>query len=457
MKTFRKLSRTLTFRLTLYFSFFLGVSLSLLALFFYWTSIGLLVRETDAALTAEINSLAEQYNERGLDRLANVIRFRIKQEENRKTDMVYALANRSGRVVVGNLADWPKFVLDSNGRTEFGHQYQGKLTKTRARVFRLQAGATLLVGRNIEQIEKLRTTFARSIYGAILLTVMLAIVSAVFLGRKMFARIESFTSVTKAIMEGKLDKRVGVTGSLDEFDVLAAHLNSMLDRLENLVSGVRHVSDNIAHDMRTPLTRLRNKIESVARLSEGKIKSDLEECVAEADHILKMFSSLLRIARIESGSYGGTFEPVDLSVVATDAIELYQGTAEEKDVVIVGEIDSIVACHGDRNLLFQLMANLIDNAVKYTQVGSSVSVVIKKQNEEIFIIVADDGPGVKEEDYQRMLDRFVRLDPSRSLSGSGLGLSLVKAVVELHNGAIAFSDNNPGLRVQIAFPPSTLR
>ena len=143
--------------------------------------------------------------------------------------------------------------------------------------------------------------------------------------------------------------------------------------------------------------------------------------------------------------------------LVTGEIGLHSTPIVAKDVVIVGEIDSIVACHGDRNLLFQLMANLIDNAVKYTQVGSSVSVVVKKQNEDIFIIVADDGPGVKEEDYERMGGRFVRLDPSRSLPGSGLGLSLVKAVVELHNGTIAFSDNNPGLRVQIAFPPSTLR
>jgi len=451
-KKIREILRTLTFKLTVSFSIFLGLSLSLLALFFYWSTIGLLVRETDAALNAEINSLADQYNEHGLERLAKVIRFRITQQENR--EMVYVLANRSGRIVVGNLSRWPEMVLDNENRTEFTHGFKEKQTKTRARVFRLESGVTLLVGRNIGQIQKLRAIFSNSIYGAIALTLIFAILSGLLFSRKMLQRLDSFTTVTADIMQGKLSRRIEETGTLDEFDVLARHLNSMLERLETLVSGVRHVSDNIAHDMRTPLTRLRNRIEGISRKLEGNSQLEVEECVAEADELLNMFSSLLRIARIESGSYGGKFENIDMAIIATDAIELYQGSAEEKGVVIVAQIDKGVHLLGDRHLLFQLLANLIDNAVKYTLDGTSIGVIVEKNLEEVIVLVADNGSGVAAEDYERMSGRFVRLDPSRSLPGSGLGLSLVKVVVDLHKGTIHFSDNRPGLRVEVRVPVS---
>ena len=270
----------------------------------------------------------------------------------------------------------------------------------------------------------------------------------------MLQRLDSFTTVTADIMQGKLSRRIEETGTLDEFDVLARHLNSMLERLETLVSGVRHVSDNIAHDMRTPLTRLRNKIEGISRKLEGDSQLEVEECAAEADELLNMFSSLLRIARIESGSYGGEFESIDMAVIATDAIELYQGSAEEKAVVIVPEVDEAAHLQGDRHLLFQLLANLIDNAVKYTLDGTSIGIIVEKNLEEVIVVVADNGPGVAAVDYERMSGRFVRLDPSRSLPGSGLGLSLVKVVADLHKATIHFSDNRPGLRVEIRFPVS---
>jgi len=238
----------------------------------------------------------------------------------------------------------------------------------------------------------------------------------------------------------------------DEFDVLAEHLNEMLDRIESLIGTVRHVSDNIAHDLRTPLTRLRNKIEMVAASSPDTVRAELESSVADADELLLTFASLLRIARIESGTYSPTLEKIDLSVILADAADLYQGVADERNVVLVRDTDPRLTINGDRNLMFQAISNLLDNAVKNSPSEGAVGLVATEENNEVQLKIYDNGPGIPEEEYGRVLERFSRLDQSRSLPGSGLGLSVVKAVVELHRGTLTFRSNDPGLMVELKFP-----
>lgn len=444
----RAIVRTTTFQLTLSYSLLFGISLSLLTLFFYWSTIGLIVRETDATLKSEITGLAEQYIEHGLDRLVNVIAHRIRTDES--GNMLYLFASRDFRPQAGNLKNWPDVKPDEEGWIEFVHDRDdGRRVPARGRVYLLRDGLHLLVGRNIEQDQQLKQVFNRAMLVALALTLVLAAVGGYFMSNRVLNRISAFTKTTSEIVEGRLDRRLESRGTGDEFDVLAEHLNAMLERLESQVAAVRHVSDNIAHDLRTPLTRLRNRIELIAREGSDDVESELLSAVAEADELLGTFSSLLRIARIESGTYAAEFSPLDLATLLTDATDLYQGVAAEKDVVIVNDIDTGLVVDGDRNLLFQAFANLLDNAVKFAPRTSAVAISALKLASGIEVVIADKGPGVPAGDHKRVMQRFARLDRSRSLPGSGLGLSLVKAVFELHGARFAFEDNDPGLKVRI--------
>lgn len=444
---------TTSFRLTASYSLILAISLFLLSVFFYWSTIGLLVRDNDAVLNSEIQDLANQYQKFGLERLAQVINSRIKLKKDPK--MVYLLALPSGRAVVGNLIKWPISKVDRQGKVEFILSSSDKDKNVRARVFNLNSGVKLLVGRQIEQIQKLRDVFFKAIVVVIIVTIFV-IFSGLIVSKRILGRIKAVTAVTSAINSGDLSVRLEETLKSDEFNVLARHLNTMLDRLENLVVGVKNVSDNIAHDLRTPLTRLRNKIEMAAKKAPQSLSSELEACTEEADKLLAIFSSLLRISRIESGSYAAKFKSVDLKLIILDAIELYNASADVKNVVLVSEIDDEIMINGERNLLFQLVVNLLDNAIKYAPEGSSVRLRAFLEYGKVIFIISDSGCGVPKDSYDEMIERFVRLDSSRTKQGSGLGLSLVNAVAKLHKAKLSFADNSPGLRVTIEFLTDTI-
>ena len=449
--------RTTTFHLTLSYIALFGISVSLLTLFFYWSTIGLVVRETDATLKSEIMGLAEQYLEHGLDRLVQVIAHRIRNDPS--GDMLYLFTTRDNRPLAGNLATFPPATPDEEGWIEFVHRRaDGRQVPARARVYLLRDGLHLLVGRNIGQLRQLKQTFNRALLIGGGLTFVLAAAGGLLMSGRVLNRISAFTRTTSEIVAGRLDRRLDEHGGGDEFDLLAGHLNVMLDRLEALLESVRHVSDNIAHDLRTPLTRLRNRIELAARDAPDELRSELEASVAEADALLATFTALLRIARIESGSYDAHFESVDLARIVDDALDLYQGLAQERGVVLAADSDPACSVTGDRNLLFQAIANLIDNALKHTAAGSTVMVTAHREGDDgaapgtVRVTVADGGPGIPAEEYTRVTQRFARLDQSRSLPGSGLGLSLVKAVAERHRGTLEFADNAPGLRVSLRLP-----
>lgn len=445
------LARTTTFQLTMSYTALFGVSVCLILLFFYWSTIGLVVRENDATLKSEITGLAEQYIEHGLDRLLAVIAHRIRNDE--KGEMLYLFATRDNRPLGGNLRVWPAVRPDAEGWIEFVHRREdGRVIPARARVYLLRDGLQLLVGRNIAQIQQLKAIFNRALLIGGGLTLILATAGGLFMSGRVLNRIQSFTAATREIIAGRLERRLPTHGSGDEFDVLASHLNAMLDRLEALLAAVRHVSDNIAHDLRTPLTRLRNRIELAQRQAPAALAEELEHSVNDADELLQTFAALLRIARIESGSYAAEFAPVDLVALVDDAIELYQGVAQDADVVLTSDCDPGTRIAGERNLLFQAIANLLDNALKFSPRGSAVHVAVHRDRDLVRVTVSDTGPGIPVGERGRVTERFARLDQSRSLPGSGLGLSLVKAVVELHHGRLRFADAAPGLAVSLEVP-----
>jgi signal transduction histidine kinase len=286
------------------------------------------------------------------------------------------------------------------------------------------------------------------------ITIALAGLGGFMLSRTTLRRLEDINDTSREIMGGDLTRRVPTRGTSDDFDQLASNLNAMLDEIERLMGGIRHVSDNIAHDLRTPLTRLRHKLETLrdGSLCEAERQASIEESIQQADQLLATFSALLRIARIEAGGYRLQISEVDLGALIHDAAELYEPSAEEKQVELSVRVDGRPTLQADRDLLFQAVANLIDNALKFTPAGGRIEVSASQAGGRVVLRVADTGPGIPAEDRQVVLERFHRLESSRSTPGSGLGLSLVSAVARMHQAEFELSDNAPGLVARLAFP-----
>jgi signal transduction histidine kinase len=295
---------------------------------------------------------------------------------------------------------------------------------------------------------------ARAMIGALGVTLVLAVTGGYVISRRVAARLDAINRNSAAILEGDLSRRMPVTGTGDEFDELAENLNRMLDRIAALMAGMREVSDSIAHDMRSPISRLRSRIE-VALMGPpdaNAYREALEQTVTDSDAILAMFNSLLTIALAESGVPRERFTTVDLTRIARDTVEIYEPVAEDAAVSVVLDAKSPVTLPGDPHLLTQAIANLLDNAIKYVPRGGKVEVRVARDPSGAQLTVADDGPGIPAAFRDKALERWTRVDESRTTPGSGLGLSLVRAVARLHGGSIDLADNQPGLRVILHFP-----
>jgi signal transduction histidine kinase len=330
-------------------------------------------------------------------------------------------------------------------------------------VFRLPSGYRLIVGRDIEDRRELARMVRSAMLWGLGVMALFGIGGGYWVSRKLLARIDALSDTTRTIMEGDLTGRLPVNGSGDELDRLSESLNLMLARIEQLMAGLREVSDNIAHDLKTPLNRLRNRVEGALREPYGEpvYREALERTIEEADGLIKTFNALLSIARIEAGAGGENRETLDVSTLLRDVAELYEPVAEERGLVLKAEADAPIMVRADRQLLGQAIANLIDNAIKYgtAEVAGNgagaepeVEVRVEAKGPVAEIVVTDRGPGVPAADRERVLGRFVRLEASRSEPGSGLGLSLVAAVARLHGGSLRLEDNEPGLRVILALP-----
>ena len=449
-----KLLASSTFQLTLVYIVLFGASVMLLMGYLYWATIGFMSDQIDATVEAEIKGLAEQYRRQGIGGLISVINERVLR--NPKGEALYLLVNRDGFPLAGNLEQWPSAVEDGDGWISFyltGAPLGSELPHVaRARVINVQGHYQLLVGRDIYNLLAVRALIERSLVWGVGITVALALLGGAFMARSVRRRLEVINQTTRRIRSGDLSLRIPRTHSGDEFDELAEHLNKMLDQLEQLMEGIRHVTHNIAHDLRTPLTRLRNRLEFLSREpASEQVREQIGEIIEEADQLLNTFNALLRISRIESGGYASQFERVELGPLLSDCAELYEALAAEKHQTLVLDLQSGIYVMADRDLLFQAVVNLLDNAIKYSPEGGSIGLQLRGFKNAI-ISVWDQGEGIPESERSKVTERFYRIDKDRSTPGNGLGLSMVKAVVEMHGGTLELKDNDPGLRVNIILP-----
>ena len=450
-----RLLRTNAFRLAaLYLALFAASVLALLA-FIYFSTADFIERQTETTIDAEITGLREEYADRGLAGLLEIIHSRSTTPHGGSA--LYLITDPALQPIAGNLTAWPRAHQLRPGWVSFPVDIQTRdgpvSTSAIASVFVLHDGFRLLVGRDLRDASAFRSRITSTLAWAALLTVALGVAGGLFMTRHMLRRVEAVNRTSERIIRGDLTQRVPLTGSGDEFDQLAGNLNAMLDRIERLMLGMRQVTDNIAHDLRTPLSRLRARLEVtlLERPDAARYGDALRETIAEADHLLATFNALLSIAEAEAGSRRETMAVVDLAEIARSVAELYEPVADDKGLGLAIEIEPGIAVHGDRHLLSQAIANLLDNALKYTPEGK-VSLRVRRVTGMARIEVADSGPGVPADRREAVFDRFVRLESSRSTPGNGLGLSLVRAVARLHGGDAWLEDNEPGLRALFTLP-----
>ncbi|MGH6969230.1 MAG: sensor histidine kinase [Stellaceae bacterium] len=446
---------TNAFRLAaLYFALFAGSVLTLFA-FFYLSTAGFIERQIEQTVGAEIRGLQEQYEQLGLGGLVALVRERSLHE--RVDNMIYVMTDPFLHEIAGNLSAWPRRTTSVKpGWITFPfevHTRGGTETHTALGTQLIVGGDRLLVARDLRDATTFRQHVLSSIAWAALISLGLGIIGGLLMTRQMLRRVESVANTTRHIIDGDLAQRIPLTGSGDEFDQLGTNLNAMLDQIERLMVGMRQVTDNIAHDLRTPLSRLRSRLEVtlLEKPNAARYAEVLNETIAEADQLLGTFNALLSIAEAEAGSRRDAATTADLAEIARNVAELYEPVADDKGLTLAVSVPDSLPVRGDRHLLSQAIANLLDNALKYTPSGT-VSLSVRREGDTARVEVADTGPGIPVDRREVVFDRFVRLEGSRSTPGNGLGLSLVRAVAKLHDGRVRLDDNNPGLKAIFVLP-----
>jgi len=446
------------FRIALLYLLLLCATLLVLVGFIYWSTASLIEGQAQDTVDAEIRGLAEQYRDGGLARLVQVIEERSGAQGEPKG--IYLLTDWQYQPLAGNLAAWPAGEADAEGWLRVKLQRLAESDpqphSILGRRFELAGAFHLFVGRDIEEHGLFRRNMVEAFAWAFLPALVLGVLGGILIGRYSLRRVEAVRAAAADIVAGDLSRRVPVTGAGDEFDRLATTINEMLERIGQLMSGMRLVTDSLAHDLRSPLTRARSAIDRALSSepdTEG-YRQALEQTAAELETILRTFEALIPIAQAEAGADRRPRERVDLSALAEDLLELYQPAAENAGIEMQAEIAPGVAVDGHRQLLAQAVANLLDNAVKFTPRGGRIVLALARAGDRLQLSVADSGPGVPAADRERVLQRFVRLDASRNAPGSGLGLSLVAAVAKLHGATLELGDEAPGLRVTLTFLPT---
>ncbi len=462
MRRLSKLVRTTTFRLSAVYLVVFALSVGAILGYIYWNTAGLLARQTDQTIRAEVGGLAEQYRQGGIRRLVATVAARSV----RSGSSLYLVTDFTGQRIAGNINAIPTGATEQTGWVEFdyrvptGDGFEPHIA--RAYYTRLTSGFVLVVGRDIEERRRYARLIRQTVFLSLALTLLLGLGGGLLMSRNFLQRIDRISRSSQVIMKGDMAERMPVSGSGDELDRLASALNDMLDQIERLMAGMREVSDNVAHDLKSPLTRMRAQVEDALRGgTKASYRAALESTLVEADRLLKTFDSLLSIARAQAGEARKNIADTPLDEVIGDVAELYEPSVEAAGGTLkVAKGKSLIVA-ADRHLLAQALSNLLDNALKYAAVAAkggrrarplTIRISTRQAGDMAEIIVADNGPGIPAADRDRVLARFVRLDPSRSEPGSGLGLSLVASVAKLHGGTFTLEANNPGLKAVLAIP-----
>jgi signal transduction histidine kinase len=462
MTALGKLLRATAFKLTLVYLTVFALFAAFLLGYFAWNTRRLITEQIVQTVDAEISGLSEQYRLGGIRRLVFVIDSRAR----RPGSSLYLLTTPAGEGLAGNVGSLSTGILDTNGWTETAYRRLDDQDAAEhhalVRVFQLPGGFRLLVGRDLEERERLHDIVLAAGRWSLAIVLVLAVAGGFFVTRRVLKRVDAMTDTTRTIMDGDLTGRLPIAGTGDELDRLAENLNAMLERIEALMHGLKEVTDNIAHDLKTPLTRLRNRCEEALRLAEdeSQYRAALESTIEESDALIRTFNALLMIARAESGQARDNMSDFDAAEIARGVSELYEPLADDKGLTLKVDAPAAAPVHGNRELVSQALANLVDNAIKYAapngkaENGANSEIVVKAQGDgdRILLTVADGGPGIPAADRGRVVERFVRLEQSRSEPGSGLGLSLASAVARLHGGELKLEDNHPGLRSVLTLP-----
>jgi hypothetical protein len=441
----RRLLRSAGIRFAVVYALLLSASAAALGLFLWWSTAGLLDRQTEAAIQADAQSLAERFQRGQVAALMLTIDERLAQ--NVEDDAIYLLVSPSGQRLAGNLERWPEGAAENGAWYELPIQRAGVSSLAVVEAFTLPGGFRLLIGRDVQVRAQLRTLLTDALLWALLVVLVMATAGALVV-RSLFRRaLANVSDTAAAIAGGDFTQRVRLTGRGDEFDQLAETINEMLDRMARLMEGVREVSNAIAHDLRTPITRARARLEEAALhgASAAELRAAIERAIADLDGIVAVFQALLRIAEIEAGSRRAAFASVDVAPLLADVAELYGAVAEEKGIAISVQAPDRLPTHGDRELIQQAVANLLDNAVKFSPSGATVRLSAEATPAGVEIAIADQGPGIPEAERQRAGERFFRGERARNTPGSGLGLALVQAVAQLHGGSLRLVDAAPGV------------
>lgn len=439
-------------RFAIIYALVFGLSAFLLAVALWYSTLGLLQNQAQDAVRNDAQTLLEHYEIGGVASLGLAITSRL--ESSTDPDGIYLLVNQNGDTIVGNLDQWPKNLNQVGMWYELPVRQHGIRSVALLRMSILPNGMRLLVGRDMRARLQLRNVLRAGLVWALCLVVVLGLFGALLI-RSLFQRtIRDVSITTAAIAHGDISRRVPVSGLGDEFDDLALTINDMLDRISRLMDGVRQVSNAIAHDLRTPVTRARARLEDAAINAHTKeeMEAAIDRAIQDLDDIMAVFQALMRISEIEAGARRAAFASFDLGPVLLDLDELYNAVAEEKGIELKTFVKAPLMVTGDRDLIQQAVVNLLDNALKFSAAGTSIELVAQRVNHMILIVVADHGPGIAEKDRSRATERFFRGETARNTSGYGLGLALVAAVVQLHNGTISLEDNQPGLRAVLALP-----
>jgi signal transduction histidine kinase len=432
-----------------------GSSVVVLAAVIYMNAASALDQQERRRIRTEASSLRDEYDRGGFDALIAAIRDR--QRGRLAGGLDYTVYRYDGTRVFGNL---PKFPFKAGWKKALGppdgDEPRGQLERLLVLRTPLAHGLWLMVGDDVGRIRELGDVILRMFGWGLVLTITLAVGGGVALSLAFLRRIDSITRTAEAIIGGDIGRRIPLRGADDDIDRLAATLNRMLDRISSLVESVRHVSNDIAHDLRTPLGRLRQTLEGTRQRarSPAEYEQAMEGAIGEIDAILETFSALLRIAQIEAGTRRAGFRRVDLSKLVETLCQAFAPVAEDAGLSLHAELTPGVMIEGDTELLAQMIVNLVENAIRHTQAGDRISVSLHSVEPEAILAVADNGPGVPADERERIFQRFYRLERSRTTTGSGLGLSLVAAIANLHGARVSVADNQPGLRVTLAFVSS---